>query len=439
MTKTTASPMQPTAHLPASYSHFTRLQLAQLGRELMLAAQFNSRAGYAALRMNHGEDAYRPVAIENWIAASPIYTQRMQRAMGFDGGDDVATIFKGLQLECGFTHQYFDAHFSVDSPTKGRFWLASCGALLEAEPRGDQAVVTMCHDIEDPTFDATAVATNPRARMRPVHRPPRGPGASGAHCEWCVEIDAQAMPLQEAAATVALRASQLATLSIDRPDPQETGGMAYYDGPLLEQLHLEQLSHAALCVVCAELAIQNQLLVTAMMMAIERHYSTAAALAVAEFQMQGSAWIVSERLARWLGCTNGGIEAIERVLAVHPALAPRPYFSLRFEQHSATRATLILDDSPAWHEQHGLGWQSLLRDGRLAGLAGLLRGVDARATVSPTEGPGLLNFEVSLEPEAAATEQDSADVDAEPLAVQITKGTVLYQTQLEDRIALLNV
>ena len=55
-----------------------REKLAQLGREYMQAAQLNSRTGYAALRMNHGDEAYREVAIDNWMAASPVYTRRMQ-------------------------------------------------------------------------------------------------------------------------------------------------------------------------------------------------------------------------------------------------------------------------------------------------------------------------------------------------------------------------
>jgi hypothetical protein len=41
---------------------FNRLKLAQLGREIMLFAQFNSRTGYAALRMNHGDDLQGPAA-----------------------------------------------------------------------------------------------------------------------------------------------------------------------------------------------------------------------------------------------------------------------------------------------------------------------------------------------------------------------------------------
>ena len=62
-----------------------RATLARLGREFMLAAQCNSRTGYAALAMNHGQEAYRDVAIDNWIAASPVYTRRMQRAMKLRG------------------------------------------------------------------------------------------------------------------------------------------------------------------------------------------------------------------------------------------------------------------------------------------------------------------------------------------------------------------
>ena len=109
----------------------------------------------------------------------------------------MATIFKGLQLECGFTHQYMDVRFEVENADRGRFWLDRCGPLLETEPRGEDAVRVMCHDIEDPTFDATAVATNPRARMRPVHRPPRIPADRSPHCEWQVFIDHSAEPLAQ--------------------------------------------------------------------------------------------------------------------------------------------------------------------------------------------------------------------------------------------------
>ena len=57
--------------------------------------------------------------------------------------------------------------------------LDHCGALMDVEPMGDEYVQAMCHDIEDPTFDATAMATQPTGPgptgpPPAPHRPPTG-------------------------------------------------------------------------------------------------------------------------------------------------------------------------------------------------------------------------------------------------------------------------
>ncbi|NND67451.1 MAG: hypothetical protein HKN19_07690, partial [Halioglobus sp.] len=306
----------------------SREQLAQLGREYMLAAQCNSRIGYAALAMNHGPQAYRDVAIDNWMAASPVYTRRMQRAMNLRGDSDVATILKGLQLECGFSHQYFDTRFKMVGPEEGEFWLPSCGALLEAEPRGEDAVRVMCHDIEDPTFDATAVATNPRAQVRPIHRPPRASTDQTPHCHWRVSINHDALPVVERDITHTMAARKLANLDVERGVNSEPGGWDDYGGALVEHMHLEYFSHSALVVICKELAIQFHLLVASLGLAIAQRYGEEAVRPIAEFQMAGSGWATSARLARWLGLQGGGLDAIVEVLQVHPALQPREYCSV---------------------------------------------------------------------------------------------------------------
>lgn len=409
---------------------FSRGQLAQLGREYMLCAQFNSRTGYAALRMNHGDESYKEVAIANWMGASPIYTRRMQRAMGFAGGTDVATIFKGLQLECGFTHQYFDVHFEVQGADRGRFWLNSCGALLEAEPRGAGAVKVMCHDIEDPTFNATAVATNARARMVSVHRPPREPADRVPHCEWNVLIDPAVAEVTEPEITRAMSETRLANIGIERVAGTEPGGMEDYLGTVHEQLQLEQLSHAALGVVCRELAVQVHLLITGLMFSVAERYGDEAALAVGEFQMAGSSWVVSERLANWLGCKDGGIDGILAVLQIHPAFQPPEYWRTEVTRLDENRALFELLDCPACEEKQPYGWHALLMRGMSRGLEGLVRGVDARARiVSSDQGP--LAWEIVID--------KVIDAEEEPLSVQIAKGTVLYQTHLQDHIQLLQV
>ncbi|MDG1943814.1 MAG: hypothetical protein P8J17_06085 [Halioglobus sp.] len=409
---------------------FSRQQLAQLGREFMLCAQFNSRTGYAALRMNHGDTAYKDVAIENWMGASPVYTRRMQTAMGFAGGTDVATIFKGLQLECGFTHQYFDVHFEVSGAGSGRFWLNSCGALLETEPRGKDAVKTMCHDIEDPTFNATAMATNPRARMVPIHRPPRAPVDRVPHCEWSVFIDPEADVLEEPEIAQVMSGTRLANVTIERPEPAEPGGLVDYSGPIFEQLQLEQLSHDALVVVCRELAVQVHLLVTGLMFSVAQRYGEEAALAVGEFQMCGSCWVMSNRLVKLLGCEGAGIDDVIAVLQVHPAFQPTEYWRFAITKLDDHRACFELLHCPACEEAMPYGWPALLMRGMSGGLDALVKGVDRRARVEHSAAGGRA-WDIII---------DDVDADIEePLSVQIAKGTVLYRTQLQDHIQLLQV
>ena len=89
----------------------------------------------------------------------------------------------------GAPPQFMDFRYSLEDPWHGRFELAHCGALMDVEPMGPDYVRSMCHDIEDPTFDATALATNPYAQVRPIHRPPRVPADRHPVCAWTVIID----------------------------------------------------------------------------------------------------------------------------------------------------------------------------------------------------------------------------------------------------------
>ncbi len=412
---------------------FSRLQLARLCRELMLAAQFNSRTGYAALRINHGDAAYKDTAIQNWMGASPVYTRRMQQTMGFAGAADVPTIFKGLQLDCGFTHQYFDVHFEVSAAGEGRFWLRSCGALLEAEPRGEDAVKVMCHDIEDPTFDATAMATNPRARMRPVHRPPRASVDSEPHCEWRVFIDEEAEPLTEPPIAETMAATRLGQLPILPPAADGGEGLDAYAGDVKEQLHLESFSQAALLAIYSELAVQIHLLINALLLVVTDTYGEDAAQAVAEFQMTGTSWVVSERLKNLLAddvSDSTSIDMMMAVLAVHPAFKPDNYMDCTVVRTSDSGARLTLGDCPAAQESLPCTWYALLERGIDSGLLALVQGVNRCATIRPVDGTPLC-----WDIEITAVDQ----VEEEPFAVQVAKGTVLYQTQLEDHVQVLQL
>jgi hypothetical protein len=288
----------------------------------------------------------------------------------------------------------------------------------------------MCHDIEDPTFNATAIATNARARMVPVHRPPRAAADREPHCEWTVSIDPAAEEVTEPEITRVMSRTRLANIVIQRPQSTQSGGMEYYDGSIHEQLQLEQLSHAALCVVCSELAVQVHLLVAGLMYAVAERYGEAAAMAVAEFQMAGSGWVVSERLKIWLGCDGEGIDDVIAVLQVHPAFQPCEYWSIQLTRLDGKRALFELLDCPASAEDLPYGWHALLARGMTGGLEGIVKGVDARAQIVPSEQSSLA-WEIIIDGPDAPLE--------EMLSVQIAKGTVLYQTKLQDHIQLLQL
>lgn len=146
-----------------------------LVREYLLGGRLIDRAGMPHIISAFGRDVMGEIAIEEWMGASPIYTPRIQQLLGFVG-DDVETIFKGMQFDIGAPPEFMDFRYNVISPDHGEFWLDHCGALMDVEPLGDDYVFTICHTIEDPTFDATAIATNRRARMSAIHRPPCEPG-----------------------------------------------------------------------------------------------------------------------------------------------------------------------------------------------------------------------------------------------------------------------
>ena len=120
----------------------SRQELCHLGREYLLHGHLQDRVGLPLVAKQFGGDAYVRFSIEEWMAASPVYSKRMQRALDFEG-HDVSTVFKNLQLDIGAPHQFMDFRFRLDRPDYGEFWLDHCGALLDVEPYGPKRVKLM--------------------------------------------------------------------------------------------------------------------------------------------------------------------------------------------------------------------------------------------------------------------------------------------------------
>jgi len=194
------------------YEDLSKEALVRLVREYALIVHLLDRSMCAAIGMRYGTEAVTELAIDEWRGASPIYGERLRAVLGIEG-DGVDAIFKLLQVDPGFPQHYMDVRYELVDDRHGYFELASCGALLDVEPWGDRLVTSMCHHIEDGTFDVTAQAVNPKARIRPVHRPPRAPADRVPHCRWEVVIDDDTETLPEADITTLTRGTGAATFS----------------------------------------------------------------------------------------------------------------------------------------------------------------------------------------------------------------------------------
>jgi len=347
-----------------------RDELARLVPEYLLAGHLIDRAGMPHLIGAFGRDGMRDIAIEEWKGASPVYTRRMQRALGFEG-DSVETIFKGMQLDVGAPPQFMDFRYTVTDHDHGTFHLDHCGALMDVEPMGPDYVRAMCHDIEDPTFDATATASNPRARVRPIHRPPRVPADRSPHCAWTVTIadDHPAVPVP--AEAVAMAATRAATLELAPIDPDDPGAHDYA-GSLVADLDFADWSASALRRIADEVCLQGHLLALSFLASVTARTPTPdEAVDFGRHQFTGVAGVAAERL-RDLFALPATLDGAATLLRIHPGLLPHAYVGCEVTVDDRLLVR-IPKDSAAWADG---AWPAMLDAEHLAPLDAIVRVLD---------------------------------------------------------------
>ncbi|MCP2289758.1 hypothetical protein ACFYT3_26645 [Nocardia amikacinitolerans] len=389
------------SRIPSRYTRFARPTLAALVPELLLCGHLIDRSGMAHSIAAFGRTGMAEVAIEEWRLASPVYTRRMQRAFGF-AGDGVATIFKGLQLDIGAPPQFMDFRFRVDDDEHGEFWLDHCGALADVEPMGEDFVVSMCHDIEDPTFDATALATNPHAQVRPVHRPPRRPADRKPVCAWRVTIDPANEPPPAPRNAALVAESAAARTELAPIDPTEDG-RSDYAGPLLSDLRFADFSHSALVRMAEEVCLQHHLLTLGFSIAVRAKADAPTAAAIVRKQFTGIAGLTADRIRRCLRLGDDA-DALATVLAAHPALNPLPYTGITIDSANDTVRLRIPQDGGASSDG---AWPALLDPEHLAPLDALARAVNPRwfaTAVDGDDGALTVDFGLADEPFREAAE-----------------------------------
>ncbi len=384
---------------------FSRAALARLGREWLMHGHLQDRVGMPLVHAGRPREDMEQVAIAEWMAASPVYSRRTQRALRFGEGD-VATILKNIQLDIGAPHHFLDFRSTVHDSHHGEFFLAHCGALMDVEPMGVEYVQGMCHTIEDPTFDATAVATNPRAQVRPLHRPPRVPADHHPHCHWTVTIDESADPVVPHPNMARVEAARIASIEIDDPvTSAEPGGWDDYSGDFDPDFALEDLSHRALVVALQEVAVQSHLLLRGFVFAYGDMVGATEAERLVSQMLAGLGGLTSQRLTAAMGVPrdSGDASAIAKILQIHPTFHPRRYVDFRVELVDEQRVRFAFGPSTIFDEADGATWLNDLGGDTDRALESIVQGVDRRARCATTtpRGDERYAYDVVVDPLAA--------------------------------------
>jgi hypothetical protein len=212
---------------------------------------------------------------------------------------------------------------------------------------GEDYVRGMCHDIEDPTFDATAVATNPKAQVRPIHRPPRVPADQHPHCRWTVIIDESYPPVSGIPAVKKIRQTRAATTKLEGIDTEDDGA-SDYSGPLLSDFDFGAFSHSALVRMADEVCLQMHLLYLSFGIAVRaRARDEQQAHDICTKQLIGIAGVAAERIRRALDLP-GGAEGALQVMRLHPLLNPAAYVSAEFSADAVHVQPSRAHDDGAW-------------------------------------------------------------------------------------------
>lgn len=360
-----------------------------------------------ALVMEHlDREAMQEVAIEEWMAASPIYSRRMQQTMNFVG-TGVDTIMKNLQLDIGAPHEFMDFRYRLADPEHGEFWLAHCGALLDVEPMGEAFVHGMCHAIEDPTFDATAGATNPLAQVRPIHRPPRVPADRMPHCRWRVDIVPGADLVTPHANQAVIEQSRIAKLPIHHPSAMaDDVGMVDYAGEFDPGFQLEALAPGALRVVLREFAIQSQLLLRALLLAVTQRLGEPVARSMVPRLIAGWGGLTAARLRDAFGLA-ADVHGLAAMLRLHPMLHPAEYVAATVAVQDDAVVRLSFGDGIGFDEADHLSWLDALGGTADDALAQLVHAFDPRATLTVAESGSdeRFSYRIMVDPRGEPTSE----------------------------------
>jgi len=137
---------------------------------------------YNLIREKFGEKTASEWDWEIWKRATPLEVRRSREAMNI-WGDDVASLFKFLQVDPGAGGIWPEFRCELKNNQRGILTVNQCRALRYFERHGDAAALTNACEMDRWAFEDTAHCFNPRIRTRCLKLPPRS-NPSEIGCQW---------------------------------------------------------------------------------------------------------------------------------------------------------------------------------------------------------------------------------------------------------------
>ncbi len=142
---------------------------------------------YTLIKERFGEQMASELERELWKRAAPLEFRRVTEAMNIKG-DDVATLFKSLQVDPG-AEGVMDLEYELKDKNHGIFTVRGCRSLDYFERHGDTALMEMGCGIDVWAFSEYARYFNHRMKTTCLKLPPRKSKDEIA-CQWEFRLEA---------------------------------------------------------------------------------------------------------------------------------------------------------------------------------------------------------------------------------------------------------
>ena len=141
----------------------------------------------AAMRKKFGDRTAFDYDKEIWQTGTLIELRRVTEALNIKG-NDVAAVFKFLQVDPGFG-VWFELEFDLKNENHGIMTVTRCNPLLMFERNKDNDLQkVVCEEIEVPMFQVVAEYFNPDMKATALKLPPRS-SDSDIPCQWEFKVE----------------------------------------------------------------------------------------------------------------------------------------------------------------------------------------------------------------------------------------------------------